>query len=635
MKRKVIRSVTHLTSILGTVCLLLPFMMFSQPSLVKADPQVDPTPQSVQSTSGFKTFLPVSMSGSDHGGSKSYSLTIVSNHGSVTRSPNHATYHDGDVVTLTATPDPGWSLSSWSSNVVGGKVTIRGNTTVTATYTQNSYILTTTRVGNGTVTKTPDQASYHYGDTVTLTATPDSGWSFGGWSGDISGVTSPQTITINANRNITATFNNGSLTGYFVATTGNDANPGTQALPWQTIRKAAKTVIAGNTVYLRGGVYNEQVNLTQSGTQAQPIRFLAYAGETPIIEGSGQSIANWTSMLKLSGNWIIVSGIEVRNSPYIGIEMSGQHNVADNVYSHNNKETGILARGDYSTVQNSRIWRNALNNQYGAESGGGWASGLSAARDNVDGKTDYAVLRNNTSWENWGEGVSSFEANGTVIEGNTAYDNYSTNIYISDTTNSLCQGNLVYNTPNNTYMIGSSGSYGGAHVGIMMGDEVYKPPSANNIVINNIAYNNTWNFFWWQGNQGGGLVNVLIANNTFVNSTKNANVAINQGSHQNARFVNNLIEQDGTAPIADIASNAQLTLQNNLWSKKPSGAANGAGDVIGDPQLAKTGSAYTAGWYIPLDGSPAINKGLVLPEVTVDFAGTPRGSTPDIGVFEK
>ena len=83
-------------------------------------------------------------------------------------------------------------------------------------------------------------------------------------------------------------------------------------------------------------------------------------------------------------------------------------------------------------MQNSRIWRSALNNFNGAESGGGWASGLSAARDNVNGVTDYAVLRNNVSWENWGEGVSSFEANGTLIEGNIAYDNYSTNIYISE-----------------------------------------------------------------------------------------------------------------------------------------------------------------------------------------------------------
>jgi hypothetical protein len=334
-------------------------------------------------------------------------------------------------------------------------------------------------------------------------------------------------------------------------------------------------------------------------------------------------------MLKLAGNWIVVSGFEVRNSRYIGIELSGQHNVADNVYSHHSRETGILARGDYSTVQNSRIWRSALNNEYGAQSGGGWASGLSAARDEVDGKTDFAVLRNNVSWENWGEGVSSFEANGTRIEGNTAYDNYSTNIYISDTTNALCQGNLVYMTPE-SYLNGY-----GAHVGIMMGDEVYQPASSNIVVINNIAYGNRRNFFWWQGDQGGGLVNVLIANNTFVNSTLEAGVVINRGAHQNARFINNLVVQDGPLPVASIDASAQLMVGNNLWSKTPTGAASGAGDIVADPKLSKAGPVSAVDWYRLLNGSPAIDQALPLTEVSEDFEGHPRGSAPDLGALEK
>ena len=122
------------------------------------------------------------------------------------------------------------------------------------------------------------------------------------------------------------------LAGYFVATTGNDANPGTQSQPWRTIGKAARVAAAGDTVYVRGGVYAEQVIIAKSGTQDKPIRFLAYPGETPVIEGSGLSIPNWSSLLELRGNWIVVSGFEVRNSKYMGVELSGQHNVVDNVY---------------------------------------------------------------------------------------------------------------------------------------------------------------------------------------------------------------------------------------------------------------------------------------------------------------
>ena len=52
----------------------------------------------------------------------------------------------------------------------------------------------------------PDQATYHYGDVVTLTATADAGWSFAEWGGDLSGSDNPVTITMNGDRTVTASF---------------------------------------------------------------------------------------------------------------------------------------------------------------------------------------------------------------------------------------------------------------------------------------------------------------------------------------------------------------------------------------------------------------------------------------------
>jgi parallel beta-helix repeat protein len=132
-----------------------------------------------------------------------YTLTLAEvGNGTVTANPNNPHYHYGDVVTLTATPDAGWSFGSWSANVVSGKITMHGNTTVTATFTQDEYTLTLTKVGNGTVTANPNNLHYHYGDVVTLTATPDTGWSFGSWSANATG----GTITIHGNITVTATF---------------------------------------------------------------------------------------------------------------------------------------------------------------------------------------------------------------------------------------------------------------------------------------------------------------------------------------------------------------------------------------------------------------------------------------------
>lgn len=69
-----------------------------------------------------------------------------------------------------------------------------------------TYTLTTSTTGNGSVTLTPSGGTYNDGDTVTVEAVPDSGWSFDSWSGDLSGSTNPETVTMDADKTVTATF---------------------------------------------------------------------------------------------------------------------------------------------------------------------------------------------------------------------------------------------------------------------------------------------------------------------------------------------------------------------------------------------------------------------------------------------
>jgi uncharacterized repeat protein (TIGR02543 family) len=75
------------------------------------------------------------------------------------------------------------------------------------TLTSGPCSLTVNTVGSGSVTKNPDQTSYALGTLVQLTAVPDSGYSFAGWSGDLSGSTNPASITMNGDKTVTATFN--------------------------------------------------------------------------------------------------------------------------------------------------------------------------------------------------------------------------------------------------------------------------------------------------------------------------------------------------------------------------------------------------------------------------------------------
>jgi uncharacterized repeat protein (TIGR02543 family) len=140
-----------------------------------------------------------------------YTLTVsTSGQGSVSKVPSQATYAYGSSVQLTATPSTGWSFSGWSGGASGTAnpltIVMNDNKAVTATFTQNQYTLTVNTSGQGSVAKSPSQATYTYGASVQLTATPAAGWSFAGWSGDLSGSVNPATLTVNGNKAVTATF---------------------------------------------------------------------------------------------------------------------------------------------------------------------------------------------------------------------------------------------------------------------------------------------------------------------------------------------------------------------------------------------------------------------------------------------
>ena len=102
---------------------------------------------------------------------------------------------------------------------------------------------------------------------------------------------------------------------YYVATTGSDSNPGSQAEPWLTISHAAKVARAGATVYVMGGVYNEIVNFPHSGTPPAPITFQSYPGQTAVLDGTGLKVSGTQGLITIAGNrsYLTISGFEIRN----------------------------------------------------------------------------------------------------------------------------------------------------------------------------------------------------------------------------------------------------------------------------------------------------------------------------------
>ena len=96
-----------------------------------------------------------------------------------------------------------------------------------------------------------------------------------------------------------------SATTYFVATTGDDKNQGNQDYPFKTLNKAWSVVTAGDTIYMRGGTYNNSVMppttyfSNKNGTLSDPIVICNYQNEKPVLNYSD---AVYTS--QKSGFWI-------------------------------------------------------------------------------------------------------------------------------------------------------------------------------------------------------------------------------------------------------------------------------------------------------------------------------------------
>ena len=67
-------------------------------------------------------------------------------------------------------------------------------------------VLTVYIAGSGSVARNPNQASYTPGTTVQLTATASPGYHFDSWSGDATGHANPVTLTMTADKSVTAVF---------------------------------------------------------------------------------------------------------------------------------------------------------------------------------------------------------------------------------------------------------------------------------------------------------------------------------------------------------------------------------------------------------------------------------------------
>lgn len=150
-----------------------------------------------------------------------------SNGGNVT---GGGTYNQGQSCTVSATANSGYTFVNWTEN--GTQVstnanytfTVTGNRNLVAHFTAQSYVITAIAdpTAGGVVT---GSGGYNYGETCTLTATPNTGYSFQRWTKNGSQVSTNPTysFTVTESATYTAHFN---AQSYTITVAANPNNAG-------------------------------------------------------------------------------------------------------------------------------------------------------------------------------------------------------------------------------------------------------------------------------------------------------------------------------------------------------------------------------------------------------------------------
>lgn len=216
-------------------------------------------------------------------------------------------YNDGDIAIITATPSTGWIFDGWSGDLTGTtnptQLTMDAHKSVTATFSQITYILTTNTVGQGTITPA-NGTVYNEGNIATITATPAAGWIFDGWSGDLTGTTTPAQLTMDAHKSVTATFSQICIVNF------TDAN--------------FKNALVSNTT----------IN-TNGDTEIQCTEAVAFNGYMSILN---------LSITNLDGieAFVNITNIDASSNPLTHVDFSMNNNLVSIEFADNNMLSSIV-----------------------------------------------------------------------------------------------------------------------------------------------------------------------------------------------------------------------------------------------------------------------------------------------------
>jgi hypothetical protein len=395
---------------------------------------------------------------------------------------------------------------------------------------------------------------------------------------------------------------------YYVATTGSDTAAGTESAPFRTIKHAVGLIAAGDTVYVRQGVYKERLVPLKSGNAtAGYITFSAYPRETATLDGTGQPIPNGQAGLVDLGSasYLVVQGFELRNYSTtsindvpIGIYVHGPgtnvqvinnhvHNIITTAPTTPNQcQSNALGMAVYGTGASVPIANLVVSGNELDDLKTGCSESMS-----IDGNVDGFAVVSNYVHNNNNIGIDAI-----------GFEPVSSNPAVNFARNGEIRGNVVatitsYGNPDYGKQYASDGIYvdGGADITIEQN------------LIHNVDYG-----IELASEHKGHVTSEVIARNNVIYASNASGVTIggyaaNKGGTDHCQVINNTLFADNTKGQQAGEFQIQFNATNNLFANNIVYAAKAAMLVNGYAKATTAPTAFNNNLYFTAGNTAAAN----------------------------
>lgn len=394
----------------------------------------------------------------------------------------------------------------------------------------------------------------------------------------------------------------------YVAATGNDANPGTQARPFREIRRALRVIAPGDTVHVGPGAY-KGFDAVGIGAADKVTRLVSADRQAVITKTTDRGVNDRYNMEVWRCTNFVIEGLQSYGAERAGMRLveCRQVTVRHCIFGNNQHWGIVTSHSDDLVIE--------YNDCYGS---------LREHGIYVSNSGDRPVVRGNRLHDNVGSGLRS---NGDISQGGDGI-----------ISGAVIENNIIYN----------NGSQGGAAINA--------DGHQGGIIRNNVIYNNhSTGIALFKGGGAEGPKDMKVLNNTIIQAAS-ARYCLRLTDLIGPVLVRNNFLYNHNALKGPFSWN---TAQEAAWTDSDYNAFGGGSFVSVDGEMSRISlPAWMAGGrelhsltgvspgaaladesrhdYRLRQGSPLTDAGIFMGEAAADHLGVarPLGAGTDMGAYE-